>query len=64
MKHWSVDSSVLQKDPEAFIRWQLEQAINFGIRTEKINRHDLRTHWHRLDLDPAKKRFLALILEG
>ena len=62
MKHWSVDTSELEKDPEAYTIWTLEQAINFGIRTGKINRSDLRTYWDRLDLDPHKKKFLQLLL--
>ena len=63
MKHWSVQTSGLKKDPRLFAVWQLEQAINFGIRDGKIKKGDLRANWDKLDLDPAKKKFLALALD-
>ncbi len=62
MKHWSVDTTELKKSPVQYAIWRLEQAINFGIRDEKIHEQELRTYWDRLDLDPHKKKFLALIL--
>ena len=62
MQHWSVDTTELQKDPKKFAIWSLENAINFGIRDEKINRQELEDYWDDLDLDPHKKKFLALLL--
>lgn len=62
MKHWSVDASVLGNDPDALAVWELENAVNFGIRNGKINRQNLLTYWNKLDLDPHKKKFLSLIL--
>lgn len=62
MKHWSVDMRALEKDPGALAVWELENAVNFGIRNGKINRQDLLTYWDKLELDPHKKKFLSLIL--
>ena len=62
-KHWSVDTTELEKDPRAFSIWKLEQAVNFGIRDAKISGAELREHWNSLDLDPHKKKFLSLLLE-
>jgi len=62
MKHWSVDTTALQKDTAAYAIWRLEQAINMGLRDGKIQEAELRTYWDRLDLDPHKKKFLSLIL--
>lgn len=62
MKHWSVNARALQNDPNALAVWELENAINFGIREGKIKRQDLLAHWDMLELDPHKKRFLSLIL--
>ena len=62
MKHWSVDTSELEKDPQAFARWRLEQAINFGLRDGKINEREIRTFWDILDIDPRKRAFLSLLL--
>ena len=63
MKHWSVDASVLGNDPDALAVWELENAVNFGIRDGKIKRQNLLVYWNKLDLDPHKKKFLSLILE-
>lgn len=62
MNHWSVDTTELRKDPRAFAIWNLENAINFGIRDGKISESELRTYWNELDLDPHKKKFLAMLL--
>ena len=62
MKHWSVDQEELKKDPQALAIWKLEQAVNFGLGDGKLKRDDLRTYWDKLDLDPAKKKFLELAL--
>lgn len=62
MKHWSVNTRVLEKDPDALAVWELENAINFGIRDGKIKKQDILAHWDKLDLDPHKKKFLSLIL--
>ena len=63
MRHWSVDTTELQKDPKKFAIWRLENAINFGIRDGKIDRRELEDNWNDLDLDPHKRKFLALLLE-
>ena len=63
MRHWSVDTTELEKDPRKFAIWRLENAINFGIREGKINERELEDNWNELNLDPHKRKFLALILE-
>ena len=63
MNHWSVDAEGMQeRDPDAFAVWELENAVNFGIRDGKISAVALRKYWDRLDIDPHKKKFLALAL--
>lgn len=62
MKHWSVDTTELEKNPAAFARWRLENAINWGLRDGKIRESELREHWDDLDIDPHKRAFLALLL--
>lgn len=61
-KHWSVDTTELEKDPDAFAVWRLEQRINWGIGDEKIKKAELRAYWDRLDIDPFKRKALALAL--
>jgi hypothetical protein len=62
MKHWSVDTVALQKNPEAFAIWQLEQAVNAGLRDGKLDKASLEKYWGKLDLDPHKKKFLEFAL--
>lgn len=64
MHNWSVDTTELEKDPERFAVWRLEQMINFGTDGELISASQLRMYWDRLLLDPAKKRFLGFLLWG
>jgi len=67
-KHWSVDEAELKKDKNAYAIWRLEQAVNFGLRFDethrkgKINKKELLKYWKKLDLDPAKKKFLSILL--
>jgi len=64
MKHWSVDTEKFKKIPEAYAIWELEQMINFGLRPGKIKRRELSRYWNKINLDPHKKKFLALILNS
>ena len=61
-KHWSVDTTELEKDPEAFAIWSLEQRINWGIGKERIKETELRRYWDRIAIDPFKRRALGLAL--
>jgi hypothetical protein len=64
MYNWSVDEKELKKDKEKYAIWKLEQMINFGLNGEKINGQKLKKQWNKLHLDPARKRFLQLLLHG
>lgn len=64
MYNWSVDEEALKDDPEAYAIWALEQQINYGLQETKINERELRRLWPKLSLDPARRRFLALLLYG
>ena len=58
-KHWSVHNK-----PGANLRkWELEERINFGIGEEKISADILRAEWDIIDIDPWKRKALALALE-
>jgi len=61
-KHWSVDEDKLAAHPEEHVVWKLEQRINFGIGERKIKKSELVKYWQKLDLDPYKRRALALAL--
>lgn len=64
MYNWSTDTKRLQKDPEKYAVWKLEQMINYGLGNEKINRKDLVKYFDSLVIDPDKKAFLTYILYG
>lgn len=61
MYNWSVDIKQLRKHPEKEIIWKLEQAINYGLNGEKLDRKLMLKYWHRLYLDPARKKFLKFL---
>lgn len=61
-KHWSVDEKELQKDPEKYAVWKLEQKINFGIGEEKIDKNKLLKYWGTIDIDPYKRKALSLVI--
>ena len=63
-KHWSVDETVLAKNPRAHAIWRLEQRINWGIGETCIDTGELRTLWDEIDIDPAKRRALAHVLNA
>ena len=62
MKNWSTDILELQKTPEKFFIWRLEQLINFGLGEEKIDHDELKKYWDTVNIDPLKRKFLALFV--
>lgn len=62
-KHWSVDEKELSKDPGLYTIWKLEQRINYGIGEALINRVELLRYFEKLDIDPFKRKALALALK-
>lgn len=63
MYNWSVDEAKLKADPEAHRLWRLEQLINFGLGSERLRRSELLEHWPKLKIDPARQKFLRLLLD-
>ncbi len=62
MYNWNVNEKELKKDKEKYAVWKLEQMVNFGLNGKKINGRDIKKLWNKLQLDPARKRFLQLLL--
>ena len=62
MHNWSTEAETLKKNPEKYAIWKLEQMVNFGLDGKKIRATELRKYWPRLTLDPARRKFLELIL--
>jgi hypothetical protein len=63
MYNWSVDLKNLRKDDEAYKIWKLTQTINFGLDGEKIAKKELQKYWLKIDIDPNRRKLLALLLE-
>ena len=63
MKNWSTDTIQLQKDPEAFRIWQLEQKVNFGLdEGERINEQELKQYFLKLQIDPDRRKLFEHLL--
>jgi len=62
MYNWSTNEKELQKHPKAYARWKLEQQINFGLNGEKIHWRDVEAYLPTVTVDPARKKFLMLLL--
>ncbi len=63
MQNWSTDEQNLKKNPEKYAIWKLEQLVNFGLGKEKLNAKELKKYWNKIDIDPARRKFLELILK-
>ena len=61
-KHWSVNTTELEKIPESFAIWKLEQWVNYGIGNNLVKKIDLIKYWDRLDIDEWKRKALSLAL--
>ena len=59
-RHWSVRDELAGADLR---KWVLEERINFGIGEEHISAEALREEWNALEIDPWKRKALALALE-
>ena len=64
MHNWSVDEKKLSKNPEKYAIWKLEQMVNFGLDGGKIDQKKLRKYWDRIEIDPSRRKFLNLIING
>ncbi len=53
----------IKKNKEQYAIWKIEQMVNFGLNGEKIKQEELLKYWLKLNIDPARRRFLEIILE-
>ena len=65
MYNWSsqeqIDKKRMHSDDDYRI-WRLEQAINFGLNKELLNKKEVKKYWQKLTLDPHKKKFLSYLI--
>ena len=64
MYNWSTDEKNLKKNSEKYAIWKLEQMVNFGLGKEKLNAKELKKYWNQIVIDPARRKFLELIIYG
>ena len=62
MYNWSTDESKFDNNSEQYSIWRLEQLINFGLGKEKLETSHLREYWEKINIDPARREFLQLLL--
>ena len=63
MKNWSTNTKKLKKNKEKYAIWKLEQLVNFGLGKKKIKKSELKKYWDIIDIDLAKRKFLALFIK-
>ncbi|KKU82448.1 MAG: hypothetical protein UY09_C0014G0009 [Parcubacteria group bacterium GW2011_GWA2_47_8] len=63
MYNWSVDEKLFKKtDPQGYKLWRIEQLINYGLGTEKLNARLVRKHWDKLYMDEPTRAYLQFLL--
>lgn len=64
MFNWSVNEDYLKKFPKKYGLWKLEQLISYGLDGEKLDSHEVKTHWEYLKnrLDPKRKELMEYFL--
>lgn len=62
MYNWSVREDELKENKDKYDAWKLEQMVNFGLNGEKINKKELKKYWSQIKIDPARRRFLEILL--
>lgn len=63
MYNWSVNTNRLQNNSSAYIKWQLEQMINFGLDNQKLPQEKVKKYLSILNIDPQKKACLEFLLD-
>lgn len=64
MYNWSTNEEELKKNSDYYSQWKLEQLINFGLGGEKLDVTKLKKYWEKLRIDPARRRFLDLLIHA
>ncbi len=64
MYNWSVDTNELKKYPKKYNIWKLEQLINFGLGSQKLNKKVLKKYLGVLNIDEEKRTYLKFLLEN
>lgn len=63
MYNWSTDTSRLKKNSSVYIKWRLEQLINFGLGQEKLSQKELIKYLPKLKIDQKSRQFLESIIK-
>lgn len=63
MYNWSTDTSRLKKNSSVYIKWRLEQLINFGLGEKKLSQKQLVKYLPELKIDQKSRQFLESIIK-
>lgn len=63
MYNWNINTAKLEKNPEKYTIWRLEQNINFGLNGQKLKTDELKRYWTKLTLDPKRRKLLEMWLD-
>ena len=64
MRNWAVNTSQFNTKTPTYIKWKLEQLINFGLSGDKLAKQELIKYLPELSIDPGKRIFLEFILDN
>ncbi len=64
MYNWSVNTTRFKKNSAEYIKWKLEQTINYGLNNNKLHEEELRKYLPKLTIDPHKRRYLEFLVYG
>ena len=63
MHNWSTNISRFKKSSPVYIKWRLEQLINFGLGQEKLSQKQLIKYLPELKIDQKSRQFLESIIK-
>ena len=63
MYNWSTDEEKFkQADPDGYQIWRLEQLINYGLGSEKLDFALVKKYWDKLAMDDLTRQYLEFLL--
>ncbi|HLD62193.1 MAG TPA: hypothetical protein VI998_04450 [Patescibacteria group bacterium] len=63
MYNWSTDEKKFKKeDPLGYSIWRIEQMINYGLGSDKLNVRLVKKYWKKISMDDPTKKYLRFLL--
>lgn len=64
MHNWSVDLKTLEKYPQKYKLWRMEQMLSYGLDGEKLDKKEVIANWNYLKrrLDLKRRQLIEFLL--